>query len=179
MRAAFALLALGLLGVSAWAAWDDAHPEWRRYQRELVRREAARLETELAAARREADRPEVRAEVARLDRLLARDRGGAAEGDPAAAVPLRIRAAQDEEAGLRAAVRRAERELAGPATGGPRGELLERLKDVQARYAAATGTWPPDRDALTALWTERDSLSAALERLESPARELRERLDAK
>ena len=55
MRAAFAFLVLALLAATARAVWDDAHPEWRRYQRELARRETARLETELAAARRDAE----------------------------------------------------------------------------------------------------------------------------
>lgn len=195
MRAAFALLVLGLLGATAWALWDDAHPEWRRYQRQLVEREVARLTGELDAARREAARPEVRAELARLDRLLLREENGtrAAEqgevaggGDAAARTGPEGRGGAESAAldsldalvqDLRTAVRHADRDLLDPESSARRQEILDLLGDVQARYAAATGTWPPDPPALARLWAVRDSLSDALAGIEAPARELRERLD--
>ena len=51
MRLAFAILVLLFIASITWALWEDAFPEWRRYQRELHRREIVRMENELEDAR--------------------------------------------------------------------------------------------------------------------------------
>ena len=50
MRLAFFLLTLVLIGVVGWAAWNEVHPQWRRYQRILRERSEARLLVEHARA---------------------------------------------------------------------------------------------------------------------------------
>jgi hypothetical protein len=174
--AGFALLVAALVAAAAWTVWQDAFPEWRAYQRELVEREIYRLETELVRARAELARPEARYELARIERAIreaeaagtatARRRALAARADSLCAVADRLRHA------VRAATARLER----PELAERRRDLATRMDGVRRQYARETGLWPPDTVALRRLWTRRDSLSAALLALEGPSRRLADSL---
>jgi hypothetical protein len=178
MRLTFALLVLTLIAVTAWATWDDVFPEWRRYQRQLVEREAARLEEELVVARRELERPEVRAELERLDARLRRNEADPTVTGRLAAVREELAAIEARAEAMRTRLRVADRRLREPDWAARKEAIEERLDAVQRRYAAASGTWPPDTLRMDALWAERDSLADELLAVEAPVRSLRDSVEA-
>ncbi len=177
LRAAFPVLVLALLGVSAWAAWDDAFPPWRRYARELTRREIARLETELQEARAARERPAFRDELARLDAALAAA-GHAPEPARAGALRAAFDSAEAAAESLRTALRAADVRAREPVAAARLEAARARFDTTQAAYAAATGAWPPDTLRLAALWSARDSAAAAFRDAEGPAVTLRAELEA-
>lgn len=177
LRAAFPVLVLALLGVSAWAAWEDAFPPWRRYAAERTRREIAQVEAELAEARAARDRPEFREELARLDAAIAAS-GETPEPAHAAALGAALDSVQTRVESLGAALRAADLRAREPAAAARLDAARARFEAAQAEYAAATGVWPPDTARLDALWTVRDSAAAAFRAAEGPAVALRAELDA-
>ena len=178
MRLAFALLVLALIAVSVWALVDDAFPQWRRYQRELVTREVVRLERELAEARADRDRPEMKARIARLDELIrAADADTSATALRAAALREGLSRLDEETRELRRQLRDADVRRRDPEIGRRRQEVLDALAAAQDSYARETGRWPPDTLRLSRLWTVRDSISDVLQEVEGPVPEWRARLE--
>ncbi len=177
MRAAFPALVLALLAVSVWAAWDDAFPPWRPYARELVDREIAAIEADLAAARAARGQPGFRDELARLDAAIAAagDAPEPARGGALAAALASVEAAVDS---LRDALRAADLRAREPAAAARLDAARARFESAQAAYAAATGAWPPDTTRLARLWAARDSAATAFRAAEGPAVVLRAELDA-
>jgi hypothetical protein len=178
MRRSFAVLVLLLVAVSAWAAWKDAFPPWRRYQRELIRREIDRLTAELADARSELERPTVRADLARLDEAL-RTAGTDSAVDRVDALRARVAALDAEIDRIYAELRRVDVDRERPAAAQARKDLSARLEAAHGAYVAATGSWPPDTLQLARLWATRDAIAEQWIAMEGPAQELRARLEAK
>ncbi|MFN8177689.1 MAG: multiheme c-type cytochrome [bacterium] len=174
----FAALVLVLLALVAWAAYRDADPSWQRYQRELLSRERARIEAELAQARADLEAPAARAELARLDERLRVARADTASAR-LAELHGRVAALEKEIDAIYVALRKADVDAQQPDAVRARKALGDRLEAAQQAYVTATGTWPPDTTRLQKLWAVRDSLGDVLVALEGPVAELRSRLDAK
>ena len=178
MRRSFAALVLLLLAVSAWAVWQDARPEWRRYQRELFHREIGRLELELVDARAELARPSVRAELVRLEAAV-QSAGPDSSDMRLADLHARVAEADEEVERLYAELRRVDLAREQPRAAQARKNTASRLEAAQQAYVAATGTWPPDTLRLAQLWAARDSIADTWIAMEEPARALRASLEAK